>query len=98
MPTAKARIPTRGLNTIVCGLEISILKKPTSATRSVVKYVILGTAKAIMPTTTIISPITVSGRIFSTITFRALFFLPSSCYHPLEIPARSCAQTETEHS
>jgi len=48
---------------IVCGLDMSILKKPKSAARSVVKYVKLGTAKATAPRTTRINPITMSGRI-----------------------------------
>ena len=39
MPAANAMPPTIGLNTIVCVLEMSILKNPTSATRSVVKNV-----------------------------------------------------------
>ena len=45
-PSASAMKPTMGLNTTVCGLEMSILKNPASATRSVVKNVKLGTAKA----------------------------------------------------
>jgi hypothetical protein len=48
---------------IVCGLDMSILKNPKSAARSVVKYVKLGTAKATAPRTTRINPITMSGRI-----------------------------------
>ena len=60
-----ATTPTIGLNTIVWGLETSILKKPTSATRSVVKYVMLGIAKATMPRTTKSKPTTASGRIFN---------------------------------
>src|SRR5260370_2918261 len=63
IPMVSAMTPTIGLNTIVWGLETSILKKPTSATRSVVKYVILGIAKATMPRTTKSRPTTANGRI-----------------------------------
>jgi len=49
MPAANAMPPTIGLNTIVCGLEMSIFKNPTSATRSVVKNVKVGITKATMP-------------------------------------------------
>ena len=65
IPMVNATTPTIGLNTIVWGLETSIFKKPTSATRSVVKYVILGIAKATMPRTTKSKPTTASGRIFN---------------------------------
>jgi hypothetical protein len=58
--------PTIGLNTLVCGLEMSIVKNPTSAARSVVKNVKLGTARAPRPRTARSNPITTSGRIFMT--------------------------------
>jgi len=56
--------PTIGLSTIVCGFETSILKNPASATRSVVKNVKLGTAKAMMPRAIRINPITANGFMF----------------------------------
>jgi len=65
IPATNAAPPTIGFRMIVCGLDMSIVKNPKSAARSVVKYVKLGTAKATMPRTTRINPITMSGRILS---------------------------------
>ena len=47
MPTANAATPAIGFSTIVCGRDTSIFKNPTSATRSVVKKVIPGTAASV---------------------------------------------------
>src|ERR1022692_227553 len=60
MPAVSSTPPTIGFNKTVCGREMSILKNPTSATRSVMKYVKLGTTRATMPTTARINPITKS--------------------------------------
>jgi hypothetical protein len=57
IPASSATPPTMGLKIIVCGLETSMAKKPTSATRSVVKNVMLGTAKAMIPKTIKSTPI-----------------------------------------
>jgi hypothetical protein len=45
-PATNAALPMTGFSMIVCGPDMSILKNPKSAARSVVKYVKLGTAKA----------------------------------------------------
>src|SRR4051794_8284024 len=66
MPAAAVTPPTIGLSTTVCGLDTSILKNPTSATRSVVKYVKVGTARAATPRTSRINPITTSSCNFMT--------------------------------
>jgi len=56
-PTIRATMPATGLRMIVCGLDTSMWKNPTSATRSCVKKVMLGTARAITPNTIRIMPI-----------------------------------------